>query len=833
MAELEENNSHSPESLQKQRLLESRVETSKLQLENKSLKTTVEELGTRIERLQREVDAYRFSWSWRLSRPVRVFSRLLLPIAKIPVRYVRSIGKPKFIAHNDLRQETKDVFVSTGHHPQLQIASSWRGIRPGWAILDIALTSTEADLSPILHAFAGPDGQQVFSYPLASRGPRLRERRIIALPPELLSLRFDLGGREGIRFSVSKLSVRNISKLGLVYAGFAKLGNEHRKKFFEVLLRGRFRAAIAMLRNQIAGERDDGAYGAWVQFHDTLSEHDLASIKQHGTDLALKPLISVLMPVYNPRVKYLRKALDSIIAQTYENWELCIADDASTNPEVKTALSEYQQRDARIKVRFRESNGHISAASNTALELVEGTFVALMDHDDALPVHALYMVAEEINKYPDADLIYTDEDKIDENDRRHDPHFKTDWNQELFYSQNFVAHLGIYRTSIVRQIEGFRVGFEGSQDYDFVLRFLHHTSGTRIRHIPHVLYHWRIFPGVASFSTDNPDASLETARRALMDYFAIAEPHSEVVGIPQFPSWWRIKRQPPKALPRVSLIVPTRDRLSILKVAIDGLLFSTTYDNLELIIVDNESVETDTLAYFSRIASDSRVKILRVAGEFNFSALNNRAAEIASGEILGFINNDIEVIHDDWLLELVSQVTQNNVGAVGAKLYYANDTIQHAGVILGLYGVAAHGHRHFPRNSIGYFGRPMLVQNMSAVTAACMLVPRKIFADVGGYDEANLTVGYNDVDLCLKIRAAGFDIVFTPFAELYHLESVSRGQNLTKEQVERDMRERMYMLQRWPNIIANDPFYSPNLSVTREDFSLAFPPRAVKPWRSL
>jgi GT2 family glycosyltransferase len=347
-----------------------------------------------------------------------------------------------------------------------------------------------------------------------------------------------------------------------------------------------------------------------------------------------------------------------------------------------------------------------------------------------------------------------------------------------------------------------------------------------------VLYHWRIFPGVTSFSTDNPGASVDTARRAMVEYFAEVEPASEVVGINRFPGWWRIKRQPPAVLPRVSLVVPTRDRFEVLRPAVDGLLHGTSYENLEIIVVDNDSKEPETLAYFEEIKRDQRVKVLTVPGAFNFSYLNNAAVEIASGSIIGCINNDIEIIHADWLLEMVTQLSQPNVGAVGAKLYYANETIQHAGVVLGLYGVAAHGHRHFPRDTIGYFGRPMLVQNVSAVTAACMLVRKDVFEQIGGYDEVNLTVGYNDVDLCLKLREAGYDIVFTPFAELYHLESISRGANLTPAQIERDAHERAYMLSRWPEAIAQDPFYSPNLTVAGENYGLAFPSRAEKPWRT-
>ncbi|WP_051888749.1 glycosyltransferase [Caballeronia sordidicola] len=817
-------------SLRKQTSLH-RAELIKLQREKKESDATIKHLSARVAELSAAVHAYRTSWSWRLSEPVRaasVLARRIRNIALVPARMVRSIGRPDYIAGKDV-QQVEGGFISTGDDPQFQVVTGWNGMKAGWARMEIEIVSDEADLRPIVYAVAGDRGEQVFSFPIASYREG-REQRLIVLPAGVRSLRFDPTDRRGVRFSIKCLSVRNVSKLALIREGYAALDPEQRATLFRAVVRGDLRTVKTLVRGGIATKYDNGEYRAWVERYDTLSQDDIARIHAKGSELPLKPLISVLMPVFNPRPKYLSKALDTVLTQTYENWELCIADDASTNPEVRAVLDEYRQRDSRIKVAFRPKNGHISAASNTALDLVTGEFVALMDHDDALPVHALYMVAEEINRHPDVDLIYTDEDKVDENDRRHDAHFKTDWNQELFYSQNFIAHMGVYRSSIARKIGGFRVGFEGSQDYDFALRFLLHSHPSRIRHIPHVLYHWRIFPGVASFSTNNPDASVESARRALVEYFSQAEPTSEVVGIEQFPSWWRIKRQPPVVLPRVSLIVPTRDRLGVLKVAIDGLLHSTKYDNMEVIIVDNESVEPETLDYFEMVSHDPRVKILRVEGAFNFSALNNRAAEIATGSVLGFINNDIEVIHDDWLLELVIQASRSNVGAVGAKLYYANDTVQHAGVILGLYGVAAHGHRHFPRHSNGYFGRPMLVQNISAVTAACMLVPKNVFENVGGYDEENLTVGYNDVDLCLKIREAGYDIVFTPFAELYHLESVSRGENVSAAQIERDARERGYMLSRWGDVIACDPFYSPNLTVASENFALAFPPRAPKSW---
>ena len=810
-----------------------RSQLNALKSEKQELQASVGRLGASVSQLNAAVHAYRTSFSWRATAPLRVVTTVLRKAKKtalIPYRMARLSSRPGFLPAKHL-EVVADGYISTGDDPQFAILSDWNGNNPGWALLTVDLTTSEDHPRPILYVFAGEDGSQVFTFPISGYVKGC-VKRLIVLPAGVHSLRFDPTDRKGVKFKVNQLSVRNLGKLALIREGYGALDSEKRGNLIRALVRGRVRAAKEIIRNGVVGKYDRGEYAAWVDLYDTLTESDIVQLRILGDRLATKPVISVVMPVYNPRPKYLRKALDSVLAQTYPHWELCIADDASTNPEVRQVLEEYARKDSRIKVAFRKVNGHISAASNSALELVTGEFIALMDHDDAIPPHALYMVAEEINSHPDADLIYTDEDKVDENDRRHDPHFKTDWNRELFYSQNFVAHMGVYRTSIVRKIEGFRVGYEGSQDYDFVLRFLLHTTAHHIRHIPHVLYHWRIFPGVVSFSTDNPDASVDTARRALVEYFQKVEPSADVEPVRQFPGWWRIKRQPPAVLPRVSLIVPTRDRLNVLELAINGLLLDTDYPNLEVIIVDNDSEEPSTLAFFDAVKKDPRVQVLRVSGAFNFSALNNRAAEVATGTVLGFVNNDIEVIHSDWLMELVTQVCQPNVGASGAKLYYANDTIQHAGVVMGLYGVAAHGHRHFPRNTIGYFGRPMLVQNTSAVTAACMLVPKAVFEEVGGYDEVNLTVGYNDVDLCLKIRAAGYDIVFTPYAELYHLESVSRGENLSAAQIERDARERAYMLSRWAAEIAHDPFYSPNLSNTSEDYSLAFPPRALKSWKN-
>jgi glycosyltransferase involved in cell wall biosynthesis len=569
-------------------------------------------------------------------------------------------------------------------------------------------------------------------------------------------------------------------------------------------------------------------YSAWVAECDRLSDSDLRRIKEHAARLEHKPLISIVMPTYNTRPEFLSAAIESVIAQIYPHWEFCIADDASAKSNVRAILEKYAKLDDRIKVVFRPENGHISAASNSALELATGDFTALLDHDDLLPPHALYMVAAELNTYPDADLIYSDEDKIDETGWRHDPHFKSDWNFEIFCSMNMINHLGVYRTSLLRDIGGFRIGFEGSQDYDLALRVVARTTPDRIRHIPFVLYHWRVFQSSGSYSTDFLDKAIASSRRALAEYFDNIGEKVEVTK--GYASYNRVIRSLPDPAPLVSLLIPTRDRVDLLRGCVDGLLNRTDYPNMEILILDNESVEPETIDYFQSLAKDVRVRILKFTGPFNFSAINNFGVANARGSVIGFINNDLEVIGPEWLSEMVVQAVRPNVGAVGAKLLYADGTLQHGGVILGVGGVAGHSHKHSIGSETGYYCRIQIPQYLSAVTAACLLMRRECFDETGGFDERNLAVAFNDVDLCLKVRAAGYDIVWTPFAKLYHLESASRGSDMAPEKAERFAREVDYMRSRWANVLDNDPCYSPNLTIKGEDFAFAFPSRARKPW---
>ena len=714
-----------------------------------------------------------------------------------PVPTVGSSGVPAELQPLQHLETQGQAFRTTGHDPQFHVSLGGHAFPRGWTVVTVEMDVVDTLARPILYVWSGSG---VTPIQLTSLGERGRGQMLVHLPDDVAAMRFDPADVAGVTFAEPRL-------------GFSPASHF---------------AGRVLSRLPKAGRRVD--YETWCDLYDRIRPIDRKLIQEAIERFVDTPLISVLMPVYEPEPRFLKRALDTVIDQLYPHWELCIAEDCSPNEEIRTILRDYAARDARIKIVFRQQNGHISRASNSALELVTGDFVALMDHDDELPPHALYLVANEINRFPDTDIIYTDEDKIDEHGRRHDPYFKNDWNQELFYSQNCVAHLGVYRTELMRAVGGFRAGFEGSQDYDLTLRVLRISAAERIRHIPHVLYHWRIFDGVRTFSSDNPSNSVSTARRAMDEYFAQAEPDSVVTPIPYFPGWWRIRRPLPAKPPRVSIIIPTRDRIELVRNCVDGILNRTDYPDLDVVIVDNGSTEAASLNYLTMISHDPRVSVLRDDGPFNYSRLNNVAVARAIGDYVCFLNNDIETIAPDWLTELVSQAVRPGVGAVGTRLLYASGTLQHAGISMGVYGVAAHSHRHFPGDSIGYFGHPQLVREVSAVTAAALLMPKDLFLQVGGFDEDNLAVSYNDVDLCLRIRAAGRRVLYTPFAALYHLESASRGPDVTLAQQELQRIERGYMTARWAEVIEQDPFYSRNLTVTNEDSDLAFPPRASRPW---
>ncbi|HEY7129259.1 MAG TPA: glycosyltransferase, partial [Nitrospira sp.] len=564
-------------------------------------------------------------------------------------------------------------------------------------------------------------------------------------------------------------------------------------------------------------------YSDWIRCYDTISDDSRAAMHRRIEELARRPLLSVLMPVYNTNPQWLVEAIESVQRQLYPYWELCIADDASTDPHIRSILDRYASADSRIKVTFRPTNGHISAASNTALEAATGEYVALMDHDDVLAEHALFWVAEVIANNPNAELIYSDEDKVDTKGNRSTPYFKCDWNPELFLSHNMICHLGVYRTAMVRELRGFREGFEGAQDYDLALRCIERIAPKEIIHIPRVLYHWRMHQGSTAAGLAAKPYAFEAGRKAISEHLQRRGISGCVEPLEDF-MMHRIRYTLPDHLPLVSVIIPTRNGFDLLRRCITSLLEKTSYGNYEIIIVDNGTDQTEALNYLASLGSDSRIRVLRDNRPFNFSALNNAASRLARGSLLALLNNDIEVISADWLSEMVSHALQPDVGAVGARLLYPDGTLQHGGVILGINGVSGHAHKRLPRHLSGYFHRAKLIQSVSAVTAACLVIRKEVYDKVGGLNES-LEVALNDIDFCLRVREAGYRNVWTPYAELFHHESATRGYENTPEKALRFHRESQYLRERWGDVLLRDPAYSPNLTLKSEDFSLAWPPR--------
>ena len=584
-----------------------------------------------------------------------------------------------------------------------------------------------------------------------------------------------------------------------------------------------------------------GTYQHWVIANDTLDDDDRRLIADHIAAMTYRPLISVVVPAYNTAPAALRAMIASVQSQLYPNWELCICDDASPGRHVPDILAEIAKTDARVKWVRREQNGNISAASNTALELAKGEFVALLDHDDVLPDHALYEVIVELNQNPDLDLIYSDEDKIDEAGIRYGAYFKPDFSLDLLFGQNMISHLGVYRRDIIERVGRFRLGFEGSQDYDLTLRVVAQSSPERIRHIPAVLYHWRQERSGGSFSQSNLEQCVAAARQSIqerLDARVLSMTGGTVTACVSVPHHNRVAWDLPVPLPLVSIVIPTRDRVDLLRNCVSGLLYRTTYDAVEILIVDNGSTEPETAAYFADLAKEERVRILTIEGDFNYSRLNNEAVGQARGSVIVLMNNDIEIIEAGWLNEMVGLVCRKDVGAVGAKLLYGDGRVQHAGVRLGAghfeggTGVAGHFGLLKERYDVGYFGQLALTRDVSAVTGACLAVRRDIYQDVGGLDEDRLKVAFNDVDFCLRIREAGYKVVWTPFAELYHLESASRGLDETPEKQERFRREAQYMIDRWGAALQSDPYYNLNFENIANEYALSFPTRRSKPWHA-
>lgn len=548
-----------------------------------------------------------------------------------------------------------------------------------------------------------------------------------------------------------------------------------------------------------------------------------ADLSELARNLQDGPIISLLVPVCNPSPSLLVELIESVIAQSYRGWELCLVSDRSNGLEVRRILESYAGRDERIRVFSSKDDADISRTSNDAIETANGKYLALLRHDDLLDSDVLLFVVQVIEAHPDVRIIYTDEDKVREDGTRYDPHFKPDWNRELFYGMNYISNLCVYDVEMVRKAGALRPGFEGAEEYDLLLRSVELLNDHQIRHVAKVLYSRRDANNNSSASNQSETFVFDAGRRALEEHFFRTTGKVVPVIAGLFPLSYR-PLWPLETSPLVSIIIPTRDHLDVLRVAVQSILDKTDYRNIELIIVDNQSVEQETLTWLKWVKHhDSRVRVIRDERPFNYSALNNNAVTQCRGEIVALVNNDVEVISANWLSEMVALVQREKTGCVGAKLLYPNGRVQHAGVVVGMGGIAGHGHQFFSFDDSGYFGRLMVRQNYSAVTAACLVVRKEIYERVGGLNETDLAVAFNDVDFCLKVQEAGYNNVWTPYALLYHYESISRGPENTPEKRERFQREVQYMHRRWQSHRFPDSAYNANLSLEAIGFVMASP----------
>ena len=544
-------------------------------------------------------------------------------------------------------------------------------------------------------------------------------------------------------------------------------------------------------------------YQKWFERH-RVTPAQAAALRTEARTFTSQPLVSIITPVFNTPVPWLEEAVASVEQQAYENWELLLVDDASTNPTTLEALRKVGRHDPRIRVFRLEKKSGISAASNVGIEAARGTWMSLLDHDDVLEPDALFQTVKLLQQHPDADLIYSDEDKLTE-DGFEAPMFKPDWSPDFFLSYNYLCHFTTIRLALVRDLGGFRSTYDFAQDYDLFLRVMSLTK--RIHHVPRILYHWRRSEGSTSTNIRSKPNALEAARRSLSDYLA-REQQPGHVAIDWRTHGFRIRRHL-REEKKISIIIATRDRIDLLARCIASVEAKTSYENYEIVLVDNDSQSEEARDFFRNFPH----RLLHYEGPFNYSAINNFAVEHTDAPWLLFLNNDTEVISSGWLTAMAEHVQRPEVGAVGARLLFRDETIQHAGVVLGVRGMVKHAFYRFPAESPGVCRQLQVTRNYSAVTAACLLTRRVVFQEVGGFDEEHLPVIFNDVDLCLKMRQAGYFIVYTPFAKLYHDQSASRRASVEPS-------EAAVLRERWPEMVAHDPFYNPNLSRERADFSL-------------
>ncbi len=576
------------------------------------------------------------------------------------------------------------------------------------------------------------------------------------------------------------------------------------------------RALILKSKHKIQGLDNDYDYGEWYELTKP-SKEELE--RQRNTHFDYEPRLSIVIPVYKTPERYLQEMLDSIVSQTYSKWEVCIADGSPRGESRERLIKRYADRDTRFKYVILGENKGISGNTNAAMDMAQGDFLVLADHDDTLTPDALFECVKAMNEDPLYDVIYSDEDKLDmDGQALFDPHFKPDFNPDLLTSVNYICHLFVVNRNLVEAIGGFRQEFDGAQDYDFIFRCT--EQARKVHHIPKVLYHWRCHMNSTASNPESKMYAFEAGARAIKahyDRMGIAVDSVEKgVDYGIYHTRFHLDEEP-----LVSVIIPNKDHRADLDLCLTSLLDKGTYRNLEVIVVENNSTEPETFDYYEELQEKRKnVRVVTWKRKFNFSAINNYGVTFAHGEYLLFLNNDVEVIEPDVIREMLGYARRDDVGIVGARLLYQDDTIQHAGVVIGFGGIAGHTFIGLHQAENSYFHRAMCAQDYSAVTAACMMSKRSLFDQVGGFRE-ELAVAFNDIDYCLKIRSLGKKVVYNPYALLYHYESKSRGLEDTPEKVERFNREVARFIGYWPEIVINgDPYYNPNLTLRKSNFAL-------------
>ena len=685
----------------------------------------------------------------------------------------------------------------------------------GLVILKYSISSADNKFEPSLHVDPGAGFTSEYTIPLPYAKNSKEQEALLELPPYCKSLQLEVAHGD-IDFQIGHIS---IIESNFFHAAWY-LKTKHAYGMNDVL----HALFIKKLPGVQRPRNSKLSYPDWSNIYTRLSPYDKNAIKQHLNTFTNPPLFSIFINTDNTNPELLKLCFESLKKQIFSRWEILITCKEPPDTHVASLLNAYESGDDRIKIIIDKKTASISQDISSSLKQSKGQYCIFLEYKDLLSEHALYLFACYFQKHNNAKLIYSDYDHIDKHGQLHKPCFKPDWNYDFFLGKNFLQYIITYETAFLKKTlnESFANPFTQASQLNIFLVEKLNPSG--ILHIPYVLLHH--YEADAEIS-DTYDDELRHDEEALNAH--LKRTKQLAITKPIQGGYW-VKRMVPEPKPMVSLIVLTRNRVALLSNCIHGLLEKTSYKNVEIIIVDNGSEETATLSFLDSINKKEHVKVLRHPPKFNFSELNNLAVKHASGEYICLINNDISIIEPHWLDEMMGHIIRDQVGVVGAKLLYENDTIQHAGVTVGLGGVAGHHFRHEPRHARGYGDRLLLCQELSCVTAACLLTKKTLYKKVGGLDMDNVRIAFNDVDFCLKVKKLGLKVIWTPFAELYHLESASRGSDLSKENIRRWNTEYMFMREKWKHVLDKDPFYNSNLTITHEDFSLDHPPRLIHPW---